>query len=207
MDSISDWINNYGEWFYVITFVWAFLEGETFVIFSGAAAAAGLVDLRFLIIMAWLGSFSGDQLWFYLGRRFGVRILEKFPRFRPKTELVLSWLEKWKVIFILSFRFIYGVRNVASFAMGMSSLSWAQFASLNFVAASLWATSFASAGFLFGHALTRLAAEGFTGLSVTLLAVFVLAVGLKIWLGRRHAARRQAAVATGSGPPVGGSST
>jgi hypothetical protein len=31
-------IERYQDWFYLITFIWTFLEGETFVIFAGAAA-------------------------------------------------------------------------------------------------------------------------------------------------------------------------
>jgi hypothetical protein len=32
-------IRDYGPVFYVITFVWTFLEGETFVLFAATAAA------------------------------------------------------------------------------------------------------------------------------------------------------------------------
>ncbi len=35
---VNQLIADYGGWFYAITFLWTFLEGETFVIFAGAAA-------------------------------------------------------------------------------------------------------------------------------------------------------------------------
>jgi membrane protein DedA with SNARE-associated domain len=55
-------IVEHGHWFYLITFLWTFVEGETFVIFAATFAAQGLLDPFLLLISAWLGSFSGDQL-------------------------------------------------------------------------------------------------------------------------------------------------
>jgi len=58
---------------YVVAAAWAFFEGETFVLFAGAAGAVtGLIDPLLLILAFWLGSFAGDQLWFTLGRRYGA---------------------------------------------------------------------------------------------------------------------------------------
>ena len=36
---VNQLIAEHGAWFYPITFLWTFLEGETFVIFAGAASA------------------------------------------------------------------------------------------------------------------------------------------------------------------------
>ena len=47
-----------GACFYLIIFVWTFLEGETVVLFAGFAAAQGLVDPVLLLIAAWLGSIA-----------------------------------------------------------------------------------------------------------------------------------------------------
>src|ERR1700686_165178 len=71
-----------GACFYAIAFIWTFLEGETVVLFAGFAAAQGLVDPVLLLAVAWLGSFSGDQCYFWLGRRFGVRLLDRFRGWR-----------------------------------------------------------------------------------------------------------------------------
>ena len=58
------------------------------------------------------------------------------------------WLERYDTGFILSFRFIYGVRNFSSFALGLSAVHWERFLRLNFLAAGLWAATFVAAGYL-----------------------------------------------------------
>ncbi len=118
-------IAEYGAYFYLIAFVWTFLEGETVVLFAGFAAAQGLLDPLLLLIAAWLGSFAGDQCYFWLGRHFGVRLLDRFPRWRHGVDAALHWLERYDAGFILSFRFIYGVRNFSSFALGLSAVALA----------------------------------------------------------------------------------
>ena len=77
---INQLIADNGACFYVIAFIWTFLEGETVILFAGFAAAQGLVDPALLLVAAWLGSFSGDQCYFWLGRRFGVRLLDRNTR-------------------------------------------------------------------------------------------------------------------------------
>src|SRR5260370_372763 len=65
---LNQLIADNGACFYVIAFVWTFLEGETVVLFAGFAAAQGLVDPLLLLSAAWLGSFAGGQFYFWLGR-------------------------------------------------------------------------------------------------------------------------------------------
>jgi membrane protein DedA with SNARE-associated domain len=183
-------IADYGVYFYLLIFVWTFFEGETIVLFAGFAAAQGLLDPPLLLVCAGLGSYLGDQCYFWLGRQYGVRLLKRFPSWRPGVESALSWLERYDVWFILSFRFIYGVRNFSSFALGLSAVRWERFLRLNFFAAMVWAASFVSIGYFLGHAFST-AVNIANWLGYALLGVFV-ALGCGIWLLHRRHRRRHA---------------
>ncbi len=171
---VFDLIRDYGDLFYLLVTVWTFLEGETIVLFAGVASREGLLDLGTLIACAWGGSFLGDQLYFAIGRRYGASLLRRTPRLRAGVDKALSLFERYSTGFILTFRFVYGVRNVSSFAMGMSGITWARFAALNFVAAGLWAVSFAGGGYLAGAALQHLLGPLATGVGLGLLAALIL---------------------------------
>ena len=150
-------LDHYGHTlFYALTFVWTALEGESFVVLAGYLAHKGLISFPLLFGFAWLGSFSGDQVYFYLGRRYGTRLITRFPRWRPGTDKALCLIERNSTWFILTFRFIYGIRNVSSFAVGMSHVSWRRFCVLNFSAAGLWAFSFAGFGYFMASASRRM---------------------------------------------------
>jgi membrane protein DedA with SNARE-associated domain len=181
-------ISDYGDLYYAVVFLWTFLEGETFVIFSGVAARQGILDLGTLIACAWAGSFLGDQCYFFIGRRYGARLLARFPRWKGGVDKALSLLARYNAGFILTFRFIYGVRNVSSFAMGLSPIGWPRFAALNFVAAGLWAVSFAGAGYAAGKALEHMLGDIATGFGLFMLGAFLIALWLVPRLARRRAA-------------------
>jgi membrane protein DedA with SNARE-associated domain len=187
---IRNMVVQHGQWFYLITFLWTFVEGETFVIFAGTFAAQGLLDPFLLLISAWLGSFSGDQLYFYIGRRFGGKLLHRYPRWRTGVDTALAFLRRYSTGFILSFRFTYGVRNFSSFAMGMSGLLWRRFLMLNFAAAGIWATTFVGAGYLlgniFGAALRRMA----DSFGLVMLGIFILVAADVLTLHRIQRRRR-----------------
>ncbi|HEX2151986.1 MAG TPA: DedA family protein [Stellaceae bacterium] len=195
-------IADYGVYFYLLIFVWTFFEGETIVLFAGFAAAQGLLDPLLLLICAGLGSYLGDQCYFWLGRKYGVRLLKRFPSWRPGVESALGWLERYDIWFILSFRFIYGVRNFSSFALGLSAVRWDRFLRLNFVAAMLWAASFVGIGYFLGHAFSA-AVNVAHWLGYALLGIFVALAG-GVWLmhrrHRRHARRVQSAKPVGVKP-------
>jgi membrane protein DedA with SNARE-associated domain len=195
-------IKEYGSYYYAIVFAWTFLEGETFVIFSGVAAREGILDLPLLILCAWAGSFLGDQLYFLIGRRYGARLLVRFPRWKPGVDHALGLLKKFSTGFVLSFRFIYGVRNFSSFAMGMSGLSWARFAFLNFIAAGVWATCFAGAGYLAGMALQHVLGDLATGFGLLMLAAFLIVLVMMIKMSRRRPAVPAASTAPTPGMPA-----
>ena len=179
-------VNDYGAWIYALIFAWTFFEGETFVLFAGLAASKGYLDWGGVFFAAWLGSFAGDQLYFWIGRRWGTALLGRVPRWQTSVHTALDWLKRYDTWFILSFRFIYGVRNFASFAMGMSGLAPARFASLNLGAAFVWALAFSGFGFAFGQVFKHMLSDVAQIFSFVTLGIFVVAISVGGYLHRRR---------------------
>src|SRR5258708_14311279 len=114
---IRSMVVEHGRWFYLITFLWTFVEGETFVIFAATFAAQGLLDPFLLLISAWLGSFSGDQLYFYIGRRYGGRLLPRYPRSRATADTPLRFLWRYTPGFFLTFPLTHSWPHFSSFPL------------------------------------------------------------------------------------------
>ena len=129
------------------------LEGESVLLLAGFAAHRGYLELHTVIGVAVIGSFLGDQLWFYLGRRHGSKLLQRYPRYAAQAARAQELLLKWDTPVILSVRFLYGLRTVLPFVIGMSTISMLRFQVLNFAGAILWAILGAGAGYLFGNAV------------------------------------------------------
>ena len=188
---IQHFILEHGTWTYFVTFAWTFFEGETFVLIAGFAAAQGLLSAPLLVVAAWLGSFAGDQSYFWVGRHFGQRLMERRPSWRRGVDGALSWLKRYDAGFILCFRFIYGVRNFSSFALGVSGIDWRRFLTLNFIAAGIWAAVFVAAGYLFGHAFERALGNIAQRFSLAFLGLFVIVLVGAHFIHRLRSRRRR----------------
>lgn len=172
----------------LVILVWTFFEGETVLLVAGFLAQQGFMSLEWCVLAAFVGSMSGDQLYFWIGRKFGRQILEWRPAWRIAADRALRMLVRYQNYFILSFRFIYVVRNVSSFSIGIAGVSFRRFTVLNAIAAAVWALSFGLGGFYFGKTLQVFIGrvQEFEGYVAGILAVSLVA----FWLWRRTRRRR-----------------
>jgi membrane protein DedA with SNARE-associated domain len=135
---------------YLALFIGTFLEGETILVIAGFLAFRGYLELPWVIVSAFLGTFAGDQTFFYLGRFKGIAFLEKRPLWHSKTDKVFEMLRRHQIKVVLGFRFLYGIRNVTPFVIGASRMSPFKFFVLNFLGALVWAISVGYLGYQFG---------------------------------------------------------
>ena len=156
MGSIETLIALYGP---AIVFVGTFLEGETIVVVAGFLAHQGIVNPLAVGVGAFLGSFLGDQFWFYLGRRHAAHPWIARIRHRPMFRRAVSTLEGHPIKFILTFRFIYGIRTISPVAIGLTKVPAGKFLVLNAVAAAIWAAAFTALGYAFGQTVEKLFGE------------------------------------------------
>jgi membrane protein DedA with SNARE-associated domain len=150
---METWISHYGYWAIILG---TFLEGETILIIAGFAAHRGYLNLSLVICAACVGTLVGDQLFFYLGRRHSDFLLQHKPRWRPRLERATQLIANYRLLIILSFRFLYGLRSVTPFALGLSKVPMRLFIPLNIIGAMVWAVAIGLAGYYFGQALELL---------------------------------------------------
>lgn len=184
---LSSLIQQYG---YFAVLVGSFLEGETILVLGGLAAHLGYLELPWVIACAFAGSSIGDQIYFLLGRYRGQALLDAHPRWQRKVDRAFDLVHRHQNLIILSCRFLYGMRIVTPFVLGMSRVGIPRFVSLNLLAAAIWATAIATLGYLFGHAMEAILGEIKRYEAAVMLSVVV--VGLALWVISIHRSRRRA---------------
>jgi membrane protein DedA with SNARE-associated domain len=147
---LQNFIETYG---YAAILIGTFLEGETILILGGFVAHRGYLMLPWVMLAAFIGSLCGDQLFFFLGRKHSHFLLKHRPTWQPQIAKTQQLLDRFHTPLILFFRFLYGLRTVAPFVIGMSRVPARKFVLLNALGAAVWATAFGLGGFLFGHTL------------------------------------------------------
>jgi membrane-associated protein len=149
-------------WTYPILFgiclgdaVFPALPSETAVIVCGIQAGRGQLSLGWVIAIAALGAFLGDNTSYSLGRWVGMPIVERFfsgevaQRRLDRAKRFLK--ERGNYVLVVA-RFVPGGRTATTFTAGVVQLRWpTQFAPFIFIAAILWACYGALLGYLGGR--------------------------------------------------------
>lgn len=169
------------------------LEGETVVVTGGVLAHRELVPLWGAIVATAAGSFVADQSFFALGRRYRDHARVKRIMARPAFARALRTLERHPNGFILSFRFLYGLRTVSPVAIGTSQVPVGRFVALNAVAAASWAALFTGLGYGFGEGIEEVAGRFTPHLPALLGAaagIAALVLAIRLVLTRRGLRKR-----------------
>ena len=174
--TLESFLSTYG---YAAILVGTLFEGETILILAGFAAHLGYLKLPWVIVAAFAGTLSGDQLFFYLGRKHREKIIETFPSWAARIKKAQKELERYGNTLMLTFRFLYGLRTVIPFAIGMTRISAVKFFYFNMLSAFIWAIVIGTGGYLFGRALELFLVD-VRRYETEIMAIIILA-GLLVW--------------------------
>ena len=161
--NMSTVVTEYGLWTYFILFfiiffetgfvIFPFLPGDSLLFVGGAAAAGGLLDIRWLLIAIILGAVIGDTVNYWIGNYVGLRLfLERFPTLVKKEYIdrTYGFYEKYGGATIFIARFVPLVRTFAPFLAGVGTMHYRRFLFYNFLGGTCWALAFVIGGYYFG---------------------------------------------------------
>jgi membrane-associated protein len=158
------------------------LPSETAVIVCGIQAARGQLSLGWVIAVAALGAFLGDNTSYALGRWLGTPVVKRFFS-GEVAKRRLDWAhrfltERGSYVLIVA-RFVPGGRTATTFTAGLVHLRWAtQFAPYIFIAAILWASYGALLGYLGGRTFEK---QPIYALLLALGIAAVITVGVEVF--------------------------
>jgi len=190
---VKQMVSDYGHLF---LFVGTFLEGESVVLAGGYAAHRGLLSLPAVYLVCFVGSFLGDQFWYYIGRWKGGWVLDRFPKIKGNFEKVRKWLGRGEDIAVVASRFVPGTRMATPLLLGSSGYAPWRFAVFNAIGAAVWSLGLASIGYSISVAVDSVGIQRKFQLYILLgLALFGLTWWLVSTIFRRTAAAAKAKLA------------
>jgi membrane protein DedA with SNARE-associated domain len=180
---LESFLSKYG---YIAILLGTVFEGETIMIMGGFSAHRGYLELLPWVVLAgFVGNFIQNQVYFVLGRRYGTRMVEKHPDWKPRLQQVNGWLQRFQSSLIIGMRFVPGFRTIGGVAIGMSDVSAGRFVVLNLIGAVLWAVVIGILGYLCGHAIELIMGD-IKQLEVPILIGIAVVGGLLFFFHRRR---------------------
>jgi len=181
LTDIEPYIVQHGYW---AVFVIVLLEsagvplpGETALLLAaGYAGATGQMHLAWIIIAAAGGAVIGDNIGFWIGRRWGASFLLRYGKYihLPESRLqVGQFLFKKHGAKIVFFgRFVAFLRVLAALLAGVNHFGWGPFLLYNAAGAIVWSVVMGGGAFLFGDSMSKVSGP----LGIIALAIFIGAI-------------------------------
>src|SRR5213594_922442 len=130
-----------------------FLPGDSLLVTAGILSAAGLLDIRLLILCAAAAAVIGDQTGFFIGRRAGKALIHRYGRFRAHLERAHTFYEKYGSKTIVIARFVPIVRTFVPAVAGAARMNYRRFVTYNIMGGALWVLSTSLLGYGLGRTI------------------------------------------------------
>jgi membrane protein DedA with SNARE-associated domain len=137
-----------------------------------------------------LGGALGDQIYFYLARHHGERMLRRSERLRKLFPRAQKLLQKYGTAVVLASRFIAGMRIAIATVCGIFQMAPLKYSTLNLLSALFWASFYGTLAYHLGPAIrSRLPSPRspwFWGFLLSLACVVII---VRLWIRKRLAER------------------
>jgi len=162
------------------------LPGETALVASGVLASQGKLNIVAVIVVASAAAIIGDNCGYWIGRKGGRRVLERWSFVSKHAQKVLPRSERifakhgGKTVFFG--RFIAILRITAAWMAGISHMSWWRFLLFNAAGGILWATLVGLvAYFAGGAAADAIQTYGLYAAGGIVVATVAVMLGIRWW--------------------------
>ena len=164
------------------------MEGESFLIAAGFLAKRGYLNLYLVMFVALIGTYIADVTIYFLGRHKGEGIISKIPVAKTYYPRVKSLFDRYGVWALFVTRYLYGFRLATAASMGLMKMRRRKYLPFDFLSCMIWATLVGGLGYIFGASLEALIGQ--VKHYEKVIVLFIITIGLSIWLLRRAWSKR-----------------
>jgi membrane protein DedA with SNARE-associated domain len=165
MHSVLEFVLRHGYW---VLLGWVFLEQAglpmpslPLLLAAGALAGTGRMNLPFSLAVCVVAAVAADTIWYGLGRKRGIAILQWLCRISLEPDSCVrrteGVFEKQGARSLLFAKFVPGLNTVATPLAGIFHMRLRRFLLFDVLGATLWAGLSLGLGFLFSEQIERIA--------------------------------------------------
>ncbi len=190
---MTHFIEHHQSWALVLLFLLVGVEsagvplpGETALVASGVLASQSKLNIVVVIVVAAAAAILGDNAGYWIGRKGGRKLLERWSLVNKHAKKVLPRAERLfakhggKTVFFG--RFVAVLRITAAWMAGISHMPWWRFIVFNAAGGILWATLVGLVAYYSGEAAaSAIQTYGLYAAGAIVLVVAALFFGVRWW--------------------------
>lgn len=126
------------DWGYIALFLYSFGGGMLALAIGAVFASSGDLNIWFVIFIASISNFIGDQFLFTLARNNKSYAKDMMQKHKRKIAYSHLLMRKYGVLVIFIQKYLYGVKTLVPLAMGLTKYDIKKFIIFNFFASIVW---------------------------------------------------------------------
>lgn len=130
----------------VLEFLGVPFPGEIVLTFTGFLVWNGHLGFGVAVFSATMGSLTGTVAAYFLGRKFGRPLLDKYGKYvfvdKKKIDTAEHWFNRHRFLVLLFGRFVPGIRPLSAYTAGIAHMEFMQFWPLSVCGAFVWCAAF-----------------------------------------------------------------
>ena len=194
---MTEFIATYGVWlvaaFIVLETIGFPLPAEAALMAAGIFARTRGLDLWSLIVASTVAAVLGNVAGFWIGRRFGQALLQRYGARVGLTDARLrigQWLfERYGGRFVFVARFLPFLRNMAAILAGTNAMPQHVFYLASTAAAVVWVVGYSLAAYSLGEAFMEAASPAAVVLGLVAVAIILAIPALIVRYEKRLLAK------------------
>jgi membrane protein DedA with SNARE-associated domain len=194
---LTEFIATYGVWlvaaFIVLETIGFPLPAEAALMAAGIFARTRGLDLWSLIVASTVAAVLGNVAGFWIGRRFGQALLQRYGARVGLTDARLrigQWLfERYGGRFVFVARFLPFLRNMAAILAGTNAMPQHVFYLASTAAAVVWVVGYSLAAYSLGEAFMEAASPAAVVLGLVAVAIILAIPALIVRYEKRLLAK------------------
>lgn len=146
---------------YVVLFLWVLIEqgglpipSVPLMLAAGGMSAAHKLHIAYLLPLILLACLISDSAWYWLGRRYGSRVLELLCRFSLEAATCVTrtqgMVTRRGAVTLLFAKFVPGLGTMAAPITGQAEVPYLRFAAYELAGSLIWAGAWLFAGRFLG---------------------------------------------------------
>lgn len=163
-------------------FIGLIIPGDLILALGGVYASQGKMSLPIVIVIGTLSAITGESIGFWLGRKFGVRLVRRLPYvgkwLAEKLETSEEFFKKHGGKTVAIGRYATAAGAFIPFSAGAGRMKFWRFLAFDIPAIIVWATGISIFGYVFGRNLA------FVDKVLSRFGYIVLGLIVVLFLGR-----------------------
>ena len=184
-----------GFWSYALLVLLVATEGPISTLLGAAAAAAGILDIRFVFLSALIGNVTGDVLWYTVGRINNLERIHRFGRWVGLHQRHIDRLEAEMHLhatkLIVLSKLAIGLIIPTLIAAGLARIALRRWLPLVLLVETTWTIVLVNLGYHGAGVLTQFE----RGIQLFGAIALLLVGSLIVWYGRRIFQQSEASMA------------